>query len=462
LAKAFRPYESEECVDLLSVMSRGVRCAYGGDPALERAAMEKPFCDTRPKRVVMVSTYPPRRCGLAAFSYDLRAALLSVRPGWRVDVVALDRDGIEYGDEVLTVIDQASSQSHLDAAPVIAAAGTDVVVIEHEYGIFGGTDGRFVVDLATQLQRRGVPYLVTAHTVPAAPTPGQAATLRTLCAGAAAVTAFTPAARETLVDTGLMEAARVAVVAHGAPAVLLDPAAADPPGPMLAETLRHLAGDPVLTTFGLIGPGKGLEQVIAALPMIVAGHPRVRYVIAGATHPEVLRTSGEAYRHGLTALARRSGVADHVVFVDAFLSEAELAHLLARTTIYLTPYRGMEQTSSGTLAFAIAAGCPVVSTPFQYAREMLADHPAAGVLVPPDDPSAIASAVSGLLDDPDRLGRARSAARSAGQRLSWTTVAARFAEVLATCPDRATRRLLPAPVTADRYARRPYRVVGRR
>jgi glycosyltransferase involved in cell wall biosynthesis len=410
--------------------------------------------DGHPRRVAIVSTYPPRRCGLAAFSQNLRSALSLAAPDWRVDVVAVDRGGLDYGDEVLAVIDQDSAQSYLDAATVIAMAGVDIVIIEHEYGIFGGVNGRFVLDLTAQLRRRAVPYVVTLHTVTATPTPGQAAVLRELCAGAVALTVFTCAAGRTLVGTGLVDPARVEIVPHGAPAVLGDPATAPPPGPALAAALHGWADAPVLTTFGLLGPGKGLAQVIAALPALRGAHPDIRYVIAGATHPEVLRGSGEAYRHGLMSLARRLGVSASVDFIDAFLSESELAHLLARTTLYVTPYHGLEQSSSGTLAFAIAAGCAVVSTPYQYAREMLGGRADAtpGVLVPEGDPAALAAAVSSLLAQPGRLARARAAARLAGAGLAWPTVAARYAAVFAAAsPPRPRGRPLPAPIGAARY-----------
>ncbi|MEN3307076.1 MAG: hypothetical protein V7603_3278 [Micromonosporaceae bacterium] len=390
----------------------------------------------RTGRLVMVSTYPPRRCGLATFTRDLRAALAVAAPGWRVDVAAIDRGGLPYGAEVLTTIRHDDLADYRRAATAIAAAGTDLVVVQHEYGIFGGPDGRHVLTLAAELRRRELPYVVTLHTVVSAPTEGQAAVLRQLCASAAAVTVFTPGAPALLAAGGPALPVPVGVVPHGAPVVLRERGRTVPASSRVRPVLPDAGGGPVLTTFGLIGPGKGLEQVISALPAIVAGHPRARYVVAGATHPEVLRTAGEAYRDGLVALAARLGVAGHVQFLDAFLSDVELAELLAHTTIYLTPYRGVEQACSGTLAFALVAGCPIVSTPYRHAREILgpaaagrAGGTAPGVLVPPDDAVALAGAVVGLLDDPVRLAAAGDAAYALGAGLTWPSVAARFAEV---------------------------------
>jgi glycosyltransferase involved in cell wall biosynthesis len=405
-------------------------------------------------RLVMVSTYPPRRCGLATFTRDLRAALAVAAPGWRVDVAAIDRGGPGYGPEVLTAIRQDDVADYRRAAVLIAAAGTDLVVIQHEYGIFGGPDGRYVLQLAAELRRREVPYAVTLHTVVSAPTEGQAAVLRQLCAAAAAVTVFTPGAQSLLASgqLGAGPGARVpvGVVPHGAPVVLRERGRAVPPTSRVRRVLPEAGGEPVLTTFGLIGPGKGLEQVIAALPAIVARHPRVRYVIAGATHPEVLRASGEAYRDGLVTLSRRLGVAGHVRFLDAFLTDVELAELLAHTTIYLTPYRGVEQACSGTLAFALVAGCPIVSTPYRHAQEILVPRAgtAPGVLVPRDDVAALAGTASGLLADPARLAAIADAGYALGAELTWPSVAGRFADVYTAA----------APSLAAHQARYPQRL----
>ena len=170
----------------------------------------------------------------------------------------------------------------------------------------------------------------------------------------------------------------------------------------------------VLATFGLISPGKGIEVAIAAMPAIVARHPTALYVIAGQTHPEVAKLHGEEYRISLERLARDLDLADHVVFDDRFLSMEDLSAMLADTTIYLTPYRSREQIVSGALTFAIVAGCPTVSTPYFYAEDVLASG--AGVLVPFDDPAALAEAVIGLLDDPEQLERTRTEARSGRKR----------------------------------------------
>ena len=382
---------------------------------------------TRGYRLAIVSTALPRRCGLATYTADVRRALGTAAPDIDVVVAAIDRDGLDYDSEVVAVIDTDNESSYRAAARRLAYGGADAVLIQHEYGIFGGPDGAHVLALADELTACGVPYLVTPHTVLSQPSPGQQATLAALCAGAAHITVFTPTAARILVATGRAPAHRLTVVPHGAPVELLAAATVDPqhlPAPVAA-----LGADrPVLTTFGLISEGKGLDHAIEALATVADRHPGVRYVIAGQTHPEVARHHGETYRAALADQAVRLGLGEHVAFVDRFLSIAELAALLHRTTIFVTPYRSPEQICSGALTFALAAGRPVVSTAYRYAQDMLAGG--AGLLTPCGEPAALANALDTLLANPDALARARAAARAASARLGWPTVAAQLSTVV--------------------------------
>jgi glycosyltransferase involved in cell wall biosynthesis len=432
-------------------------------------------------QLVLLSTYPPRRCGLATFSADLLAGLRASVPDWRVDVCAIDRsvaggDGAtarpRYGPEVTVRLEQDDRADYRRAARAVVASGADLVVIQHEFGIFGGPNGCYLLEFTDELAAHGIPYAITLHTVLAAPTVGQAGVLARLCRGAAQVTVFTGTAREVAIASGVVDPDRLAVVPHGVPPVLVRPAETRPAEtrlagvqaagirPAVAEALAAVAGYRVLSTFGLIRPGKGLETVIEALPEVVSRHPDVRYLVAGATHPEVVRRSGESYRTGLAELAGRLGVAGHVRFVDSFLTEPELAALLHRSELHLTPYRTPEQTCSGVLTFALAAGCAVVSTSYRYAVDLVTppDAPPRGVLVPFDDPAAFAAAVGDLLADPVRLAATRAAARQAGAELSWPVVGRRFAAVFSAAavfsdatafsdaapPDRALTRVRSA------------------
>ncbi|MFL6115706.1 MAG: glycosyltransferase [Catenulispora sp.] len=384
--------------------------------------------------LAIVSTYPPRRCGIATFSRDLAAALADAAPDVRVEICALDRDAMTYPATVRTVIRQDEREDYRRAAADLAASGVGAVVIQHEYGIFGGPDGAWITDFAAELHRLAVPYLVTLHTVLSEPSESQADTLNRLCRDAAAVTVFTETARRLAVATAIAPPGRIVHVPHGAP----------PPGsggevrPEVLATLAALRGRRLLSTFGLLSPGKGLETVIAALGRIAEDHPDVSYLIAGSTHPEIARQEGENYRDRLVRAVKSLELEDRVVFLDTFLSGAEISAVLACTEVFCTPYRSREQISSGALTFAVAAGCPVVSTSYYYAEDMLAGG--AGLIVPPEDPVAYAEALHTLLSDPERLERAREAARTQGAALHWTAVAGRFAGIARTVAARRSRR----------------------
>jgi glycosyltransferase involved in cell wall biosynthesis len=225
--------------------------------------------------------------------------------------------------------------------------------------------------------------------------------------------------------------------------------------PALPLGLKSLAGRTVLSTFGLISSSKGLELAIRALPQIVAAHPEVVYLIAGQTHPDVIQAEGESYRLTLERLVWELELSDHVLFLDRFLSIEELAVLLARTDIYLTPYRSREQIVSGALTFAVAAGCPVVSTPYFYAEDLLSTG--AGLLVPFGDSVRLAAAVRTLLGSPAKLTEARAAARRVGAQLSWSSVARATRDVLAE----ATHEV-PARAVQDVAVRRRAPIVRSR
>ena len=365
----------------------------------------------RTMRVGIVSTYPPRACGIGTFSRDLRQALLGADSVAAVDLVAIVRgDEADQAPEVVARVHQDHRGEYSAAARLLERRGADVVVIEHEYGIFGGHEGAHILSLAAELRQ---PMVLTLHTVLSAPSVLQAETLRALCDGAALVCVFTETARRMILDARLVSPERVRVVPHGGPTELLPDSRATtgtrrlPHRLLNGESAAIESDSCVLATFGLISPGKGIEVAIAAMPAIVARHPKALYVIAGQTHPEVAKLHGEEYRISLERLARDLELTDHVVFDDRFLDIEDLSSMLAATTIYLTPYRSREQIVSGALTFAIVAGCPTVSTPYFYAEDLLASG--AGALVPFDDPAALAETV-------DRPARRPAAARADARR----------------------------------------------
>jgi glycosyltransferase involved in cell wall biosynthesis len=396
-------------------------------------------------RTAIVSSYPPRACGIGAFAADVRAALLGVKGVDRVDkVVVVNEPSRPQRPGLVATIAEPVRGDYVRAARILGRLDVDVVLLQHEYGIFGGTDGAYVVSLAEELTQ---PLVVTLHTVLSEPTAHQAEVLAALCRQAELVIVMTETARQLLVDTETCSADKIRVVPHGAPPVLAQRAAAyaakraTGDGAPLRAT--YDAGEKrfLLSTFGLISAGKGLETVIQALPAIVERHPEVLYVVAGRTHPEIAHREGERYRLMLEQAVLDLGLEDHVEFDDRFLTIEEIADLLAATDVFVTPYRGREQIASGALTFGIAAGCGVVSTPYWYAQDMLASG--AGQLVPFGDSEALADAVCRYIEEPELLGAARAEARRIGAQLAWPSVAEATASVLQEAVELAPRRRRP-------------------
>src|SRR5689334_644962 len=309
----------------------------------------------------------------------------------------------------------------------------DVVLLQHEYGIFGGRDGEYVLSFARELAQ---PLVVSLHTVLSEPTAHQAEVLTELCKEAELVIVMTDTALRLLVESGACPEEKVRVVPHGAPVRIAERAAA---GLRTPRSASSSADDPFrLSTFGLISPGKGMETMLEALPAMIERHPEIVYTIAGRTHPDVSRREGERYRLMLERRVLELGLGAQVEFDDRFLSIDELAGLLASTDVFLTPYASREQIASGALTFAIAAGCAVVSTPYWYAQDMLASG--AGLLVPFRDSEALANAVCSYIELPDTLIAARTEAQRIGSTLAWPAVAEATARVLQEAAELAPQR----------------------
>ncbi len=304
-------------------------------------------------------------------------------------------------------------------------ASVDVVSVQHEYGIWGGPDGEYVLDFVEALR---VPAIVTMHTVLRAPTAHQRSVLTRLAALAQASVVMSRSAANLLLRDYGVDSRRVHVIPHGVPSVPL--VNADEVKPALG-----LGGRDVILSFGLLGPGKGYELAIDALPAVVAAHPAVLYVILGATHPDLIEREGEAYRHSLTAQVRRLGLEDHVRFVDKFADMAELTRWLEAADVFVTPYPNLAQIASGTLSYAMGAGRAIVSTPYVYAAELLADG--RGVLVPAS-PAALGDALAGLLADPALRARIGARAFAYSRRMVWPEVGAQYRNLFARVhPDRS-------------------------
>ncbi len=302
--------------------------------------------------------------------------------------------------------------------------------IQHEYGIWGGEDGRHVIDFVRALE---IPSVTTLHTVLQHPTPGQREVLTDLVGRSSATVVMSRSAADRLASVYGIDRGRVHVIPHGVPDLpLVDAATVQP--------RLGVEGRLVILSFGLLGPGKGYELAIEALPEVVAAHPSALYVIVGATHPDLIRSQGEVYRRGLEERVARLGLQDHVRFVDRFVGRVELTRWLEAADVFVTPYPDLDQIVSGTLSYAMGAGRVVVSTPYAYARELLAGD--RGVLVTPGSPASLGTALIDLLADPagrTAMGR-RAYAYSRG--MVWSSVGAAYRDLFASvaAPSRAPIR----------------------
>jgi glycosyltransferase involved in cell wall biosynthesis len=362
-----------------------------------------------PTTYAVLSTYPPTQCGLATFSAALLAHL--AQPGDDVRVVrVLDEPAPRVAGEVVHDLVNGSAASAAAAADVLN--GFDVVIVQHEYGIYGGPDGQDVIALLDALC---VPSIVVLHTVLSRPTPRQRMILERVIAAASAVVTMTQTARSRLLDIYGALPEDVWVIPHGA----ADNRIAPSPAP--AATL------PRVLTWGLLGPGKGIEHAVDAMALLADHGLRVDYQVAGQTHPRVLDRDGEAYRQWLQARARSRGVADRVHFDSRFLPVPALSRLIGSADVVLLPYDSLEQVTSGVLIEAVTAGRPVVSTCFPHAVELLSGG--AGLLVQRQDPAGIAGALRRVLTEPGLAARMSSHSAALAPRLLWPAVARSYREL---------------------------------
>ena len=375
----------------------------------------------RRSEVYIVSTYPPRRCGVATFAFDLATALGRGRgealgEGGSVRVIAMSERARRrpYGPEVGRIIRASRKEDYAAAADFVNDSPARVVSLQHEYGIFGGRAGGYVL---TFLEHLAKPAVTTLHTVLAEPKPKQRQILQAVCAASAAVAVQARKAAEFLTGLYGVPAAKVHVIPHGTPDVpFADPA------PFKKEI--DAEGRQVLLTFGLISPRKGIQVAIRALAEVLPQFPTSLYIILGETHPAIKKRYGESYRESLQKMVVRLGLRDKVRFVNRFVTLPELLTYLRAADIYVSPYLDEDQISSGTLAYAVACGRAAISTPYWFAQELLADG--RGVLVEFRDWRGLAFWITELLaNDGVRLDIARKAyAYSRGT--TWARAAASY------------------------------------
>jgi polysaccharide biosynthesis protein PslF len=360
-----------------------------------------------PSTYGFLGTYPPTQCGLATFSRSLMAALATPESGDTVGIVrVMDMPVTSAAPEVVCHFQTLATGSHHAAA---AALNTfDVAVIQHEYGIYGGPDGDQVLSVLDELR---VPVVVVAHTVLETPTPHQAHVLRQVIAASDAVVTMSDAARLRLVTNYEVDPAKVRVIRHGA-------------SPRRRADVALPGRRPLILTWGLLGPGKGIEWAIDGLRRLQNLRPAPAYIVAGQTHPRVRLHEGERYRLKLAQRARTVGVANLFRFIGSYLDEPTLSRLVCRSDVVLLPYDSREQVTSGVLVEAIAAGKPVVATAFPHAVELLSSG--AGLLVPQYNGTAIGEALYRVFTEPDLTSRMRAEAARLAPTLLWPAVAEQY------------------------------------
>ncbi len=370
-----------------------------------------------------IGSYPPRECGIATFTKNL---INAVQEGSNFAtaqdsvVIAMNdfKSDYQYPPEVIYTIDQENQQDYIRAADFINDSDIDVCVLQHEYGIFGGESGIYILSLLTRLT---TPYIVTLHTVLKDPSFLQKVIVQEIAAGAFKITVMSNMAAEFLKEIYLIPADKITIIEHGVPSFN--------DNLQVQKDLQRFKDRKLLMTFGLLSRNKGIETVIKALPAVVKKHPEVLYVVIGNTHPSIVRQSGEEYRNYLKRLATQLNVEDNVYFINKFVTDEQLFAWLKEIEIYITPYNNEAQITSGTLSYAIGAGAAVVSTPYWHAQELLADG--RGKLFPFKESELLSDILNELLDNPDELNAIRHNAYQYGQHLKWPRIGARYWELAA-------------------------------
>ncbi|OFX14785.1 MAG: hypothetical protein A2Z18_06850 [Armatimonadetes bacterium RBG_16_58_9] len=366
-----------------------------------------------------VATYPPSECGIATFTRDVVTSVAKFTPFSRPTVIAIKREHeIEPYDRIVRFqILKENRQSYLDAAKFVNDSSIDIVSLQHEYGIYGGDDGQYVLDFLEAVEK---PVVGTLHTVLQTPSANQKAVLQRMGELCDVLVVMVKTGRQILLDVYDIDPTKATVILHGVPNVHRVSAAS-------VKKALGMAGNAIISTFGLINRGKGIEYVIEAMPRILEKHPNAIYLVLGATHPGVRRHEGESYRNTLTETIGRLGLEAHVRFNNRFLALNELVRYLCATDVYVTPYLNKDQICSGTLAYALGCGKAIVSTPYLYAEEVLADG--RGVLVDFLSPDAFADAVINILDNKELKESLEAEAYRYGRRAAWFNVAVDYLDL---------------------------------
>ncbi|MGA2964740.1 MAG: glycosyltransferase family 4 protein [Terriglobales bacterium] len=390
-------------------------------PSAQGASATRPRLQAKPSlpsRIAVIGNYLPRQCGIATFTTDLCAAISAEYGTARLLALPVNdtEQGYDYPARVRWSLAQDDVKSYQDAAEFLNFNNIDMVCLQHEYGIFGGPAGSHILHLLRGLK---MPVVTTLHTVLREPNPDQLMVMEEIAELSDRLIVMSQLSSQFLQEIFKVPGSKIDMVPHGVPDLpFLDP--------NFYKDRFGVEGKAVLLTFGLLSPNKGIENVIQALPQILAKHNNVAYIVAGATHPHILRREGDKYRASLQALAKKVGVESQVIFFDRFATPEEMAAFIGAADIYITPYRYEEQVVSGTLAYALGAGKAIISTPYWHAIELLDDR--RGALVPFQNPAAIASKTIELLNTPAIRHAMRKRAYLFARDMVWKKAAQGYME----------------------------------
>lgn len=380
----------------------------------------------RIRNIAFLSTYPSRECGLATFTQDLVRALDNVDLIDKPKIIAVSDDTYSYGNRVIMEISQHDKESYIKKAQEINKSDIELIVVEHEYGIFGGESGEYILDFAKNLK---IPFITTLHTVLPNPTEKQKKVLKELGSMSTKVVTMAKNTKPILKDVYDMDLSKVEFIHHGVPYRILKSRE------KLKEKHGFLGRD-LISTFGLLSPGKGLEYGIEAIAKVAKKHKDVLYLVLGQTHPAIKKESGEAYRKKLISKVNELGIKDNVMFVDKYLSKDEIIQHLRMSDIYMTPYLGKDQAVSGTLAYAVGYGRVIVSTPYSYAKEMLSEG--RGLLADFKNSDSLAEKLKYVLENPQAKKEMESRTLSVGRTMMWEDVAKKYTKIFIDTVGEAT------------------------
>ncbi len=364
-------------------------------------------------RVINIASYIPRKCGIATYTKDLTNATNVLNPYSLAEILAVNEpdSNYDYPWEVKFRIIQEDLRSYLDAASYINQSGTQIVHLQHEFGLFGGGDGEYIVHFVKHIKK---PLIITFHTVLDEPKPNMLRIIQELAANSQLVTVMVKVAAQRLLKKYKVPKRKIFIIPHGVPDVPFGPS-------LLFKEKLGLENYKIMGAINLLSRNKGLEYAISAVPKILKKFPNFLFLVIGETHPLVKRNEGESYRGELESLVKKLGVEENVRFINEYLSLDDLTTYLRSLDIYITPYLDPSQTASGTLAYAIGAGKNCVSTPYLYAKELLWDG--RGILVPFRDPSSIGKAVLKIIESAFFALDMQKRAYDFGRLMIWPSVA---------------------------------------